>query len=776
MASAPQYSFASGEWSPYLYRRSDLAQYAIGCKTLQNMILMKTGSVRRRPGTEHVSGAKFDDKRHRLLTFQFSVTTSFILEMGEGYFRFHNDGAPVTYPGTTVYEIANPYTEAQLRDVQTSQVNNEMRFVHPDHPPYILRRVQDQAATGVEEWTFEEIAYSQPPVRDENLDEAKTITPSAKTGAITLTATGFTFDTSVVGGYYRIGYAREDVSRNFSIVGSNNNSGSDPIAVKGDWEISTFGTWEAEIFLQRRVAGGEWQNLRSWFSNGDRNISADGTELEDDVEFRIFMTRFDSVTTVGSSSRAILEVVQAESYGVAKVTAVAVGGATASATVVTSLAQTNATFRWAEGAWSPARGFPRSLTLHEGRLYYGGNKDQAQTIWASDVDGYDRFTEEDLQDGDSFRVTLGGTEFNGIQWLATSPKNLLIGTTGAEWSLSSGDEENILTATSARAVRESELGSDHLQPVTANNVVLFVQRGGRDISEVAYSFEQDGFINANLTNLAEHVTDGKVVEWDYQKHRDPVVWAITGEGVLIGLTYVRKQEVIGWHRHTTQGTFESVAVVSTGDEEEEIYVSTKRTINGATRRFVERISPDMWRKQEDAVTPDDLTYLDCSIRTTGTNLTSVSLPHLALESVGILADGAVRPNATVAADGSLAIGEPADNIVAGFPYTSIVEPLALQLQTQQGTSDGRQKRIHEIVMFTYKSSAFKFGYEEKLEIYYGRDTSDPLSEPIPLASRTIAQTMPSRWGRVLHGRVVQDFPLPLTLLSMVRNTRVEGDA
>ncbi len=769
MPSAPQHSFAGGEWSPYVSERVDLSKYSVSCETLENAILSVYGTVRSRPGTEFIAAAKYPDKECRLLKFQFSETTTFILEVGDLYMRFFSNGLAVESGGVP-YEVVSPYTAAQLRDVQYAQVNDEMRLVHPDHPPYILRRLSDTS------WTLAEITYTEPALRDENLDETKTITPSAISGSgITLTATGHTFDEAVVGSYYRIGHTRTTGSVKTPI---RTGYSSSVLRVRGDWEVFTSGTWDASLVLERRKSGGEWRTIRSWDGEDDRNVTATGTELEDDVEMRVRVTRFArSVGVIQGSARILLEVVSAEMYGMAKVTAVASGGATATADVVTSFESTDATFLWSEGAWNPVRGYPRTITLHESRMVFGGNLSQAQTLWLSDIDGYDRFSEADLEDSDSFRVTLGGTEFNMIQWLSTSPKNLLIGTIAGEWSLSSGDEQNLLTGSSARASEESSTGSDHIQAVSANDVVLFVNKGGRDLTEIVYSFEQDGFINANLSELGEHVTKGGIKEIAFQKNRDSVLWCITGSGTLAGLTYVRKQEVVGWHRHITEGSFESVAVISSSLEEEEVWFSVNRTINGATTRYIERFYPDMWRIQEETVgAPVDLVYVDAATVATGTALTTVSIPHLENELVHVLEDGSTTPPQT-AGPTSITTVEPSSKVIVGLPFTCKVRPLPIETKLEDGTSQGREKRIHEVIVSVFKTSTFKMGpTEDRLDTIFARSTEHPMDVAPALATAKISKPHPSLWQTNASPLIVQDKPLPLTILGIVRNFTIKGDA
>lgn len=768
MPSSAQIAFNAGEWSPYLLDRIDLKDYARACLTLENFILTQYGAARRRPGFEYIAAQKHSTKECRLLKFQFSTTTTFILEVGEQYIRFFSNRAQVV-SGATPVEVSTPYLEAELKDIQTAQVNDEMRFVHPDHPPYILKRITDTS------WTFEEIEYTQPPLRDENLDETKTIATSATTGTgITLTASGFTFDSDVVGGYYRIGHDREDASVKIGINFANNDTASSALAIKGDWEIYTSGSWSGRVTVQRSLNGGAWINLRSWSATHDRNISDSGTETEDGVRLRIFISDMSSGSNQANTF-ATLEAVNATDYGVVKVTAVAGGGATATANVVRDLLDTAATFQWSEGAWSDARGFPRSIASHQSRLYFGGNAAQAQTIWASDVDDFDRFTEEDIQDSDSFRLTIGSTQFDAIQWILPSSKNLLIGTVGTAWSLSSGDEANLITGLTARVYPELGIGSEHIQPIKVENVALFVALGQRRLIEFVYSFEQDGFIAADLTDLGEHVTKGGIKHLAYQSTRDSVVWAVTGDGVLIGLSYVRQQNVVGWHRHTTEGTFESVAVISTGDEEEEIWCSVKRTVNGSTVRYIESMYPDMWRAQEDATYPTDLVYVDSALISESAAQTSVAVAHLVGEDVDILEDGATVPTQTVPASTNVTMVNAADKVIVGLPFTSTLEPMPLEVASDSGTSQGMHKRIQSVIASVFNTSTFKMGPSgSRLDIIYARDTEDPLDTPPPLLTARPKRVVPSEWSRKTVIRLVQDQPLPLTVLSLVRNYELGG--
>src|SRR6478752_6026933 len=157
-------SFNGGEFSPLVATRVQLEKYASGCRVLENFIPMTYGGVNRRAGTEYLGAAKLADRRCRLIGFNYSTATRFVLELGHLYLRFWKDGAPVRNSGTMV-ELSSPWTEDQLREIQYCQINDIMYLTHPLTPPHKLSRKSD------DDWTLEEVAWTWPAFLDENIEE-----------------------------------------------------------------------------------------------------------------------------------------------------------------------------------------------------------------------------------------------------------------------------------------------------------------------------------------------------------------------------------------------------------------------------------------------------------------------------------------------------------------------------------------------------------------------------------------------------------------------------
>ncbi len=178
-------NFTGGELSPRLDGRNDLAKYATGCKTLENMIIFPHGSAARRSGTQFVAEVKDSSKETRLIPFEFSTTQTYILEFGDQYIRFYKDDGQIL-SGGSAYEISSPYLEAELFDIKFAQSADVMYICHPNHAARKLAR------TGHTSWTLTEVDFQNGPFMDHNISTT-TLTPShtsvGSSGNLTLSST-----------------------------------------------------------------------------------------------------------------------------------------------------------------------------------------------------------------------------------------------------------------------------------------------------------------------------------------------------------------------------------------------------------------------------------------------------------------------------------------------------------------------------------------------------------------------------------------------------------
>ena len=275
-----------------------------------------------------------------------------------------------------------------------------------------------------------------------------------------------------------------------------------------------------------------------------------------------------------------------------------------SATVVTveilkDTGSTSGSNDWSLGAFSSTTGHPSCVSFFEQRLVFAATLNNPQTVYFSksgDYENMDANIGGTVADDDAIIYTIASNQVNAIRFMAAG-RTLIIGTAGGEFTVSGGGDNDAVTPTNILIKKQSNHGAANTDAIAVANATLFLQRAKRKIRELAYNFDVDGYIAPDLTILAEHITEGGIVEMAYQEEPLAIIWCVRNDGELIALTYQREQEVVAWHRHVFGGAFgtdkavcESVAVIPTEDSEYELYMIIKRTINGATTRYVEYLN------------------------------------------------------------------------------------------------------------------------------------------------------------------------------------------
>jgi hypothetical protein len=310
-----------------------------------------------------------------------------------------------------------------------------------------------------------------------------------------------------------------------------------------------------------------------------------------------------------------------------------------------------------------------------------------------------------------------------------------------------------------------------MAPVRSDAVVLFAQRAGRKIHEFVYTFSTDSYEAPDLTLLAEHVTRGGLKQMDYAREPDSTLWAIRTDGTLLGLTYQRNQDVVGWHRHILGGGFaggaakvESLAVIpSPGADHDQLWLVTARTIDGATRRYVEFLEEQF----DEDKTQEDAYFLDCGLSYDGAPVTTIAgLDHLEGETVQVLCDGAVHPPRVVSG-GAVELVQAASRVHVGLGYTSRLQTMRFDAGAQDGTAQGKTSRIHEVTLRLWRTLGAKIGFDDDLEAVPFRTSADPMNAAPGLF--TGDKHIKFRHGYTRSPRVtaVQDQPLPMMVLCVL---------
>jgi len=260
--------------------------------------------------------------------------------------------------------------------------------------------------------------------------------------------------------------------------------------------------------------------------------------------------------------------------------------------------------------------YPSAVTYAQQRLFIANTDDEPEKIWGSKTGNFSNFnTSSPIQDDDAVTFTLAGRQVNEVLHMLDLGK-LVVFTSGGEHAIE-GDQAGNITPGNINPKQHSYNGSTTLKPIIVGSTAIHVQARGSIVRDLGFDYQVDGYRGNDLTIFAAHLFDGyTLIDWAYQQIPHSIIWAVRSDGTLLGLTYIREHQILGWHRHDFDGTVENVCVVPEGDEDF-LYLVINRTIDGSTKRYIERMST---RQVDDIV---DYIGLDCSLsydgRHTGVN-------------------------------------------------------------------------------------------------------------------------------------------------------------
>ena len=256
--------------------------------------------------------------------------------------------------------------------------------------------------------------------------------------------------------------------------------------------------------------------------------------------------------------------------------------------------------------------YPGSVSYFEQRRVFASTPQQPQSIWMTRSG-----TESDLsysipiKDSDRIQFRVAAREANTIRHIVPLSQLLLL-TSAAEWRVSPVNSDAI-TPTTISVRPQAFEGSSNVTPWIVNNSVVYCAARGGHVRELGYSWQSNGYTTGDLSLRASHLFDDfEISDMCYSKAPQPILWFVSTSGKMLGLTYIPDQQIGAWHQHVTDGAFESCTAVAEG-EEDVLYVVVRRTIQGSTRRYVERIATRKFADAEDAF------FVDSGATYDGTN-------------------------------------------------------------------------------------------------------------------------------------------------------------
>jgi hypothetical protein len=576
-------NFSVGELDPLLRSRVDLDAYKNALAKATNVLIQPQGGLRRRPGTKHTlelpnSGAASAGNGVRLVPFQFSVSDSYMLCFTHQRMYVIKNGAVVANINGSGnnYLAISAITSDMVDDMCWTQSADTLIVVHPDlQPQRIVRGATDAS------WTAGNLPLNSIPKYAFNIaftNPAATLTPSAVSGNVTLTASASVFTSGHVDQY--INATPQGRARIVRFV-----SGTVVEAIT-----------EYPFFNTAAIASGDW-------------------ELE---------TGYEAV-------------------------------------------------------WSSGKGWPRTVTFHEGRLWFGGSKSRPSTIWGSKIGLFFDFVPNESLDDDAIEATLDTNDLNIITDII-SARDFQVFTTGGEFFVPQQGSDPItpLTLAFKNVSRNGIKPGTRVQSVDSGTV--YIQRQGKSLNEFVFTDSQATYVTQRISLLSGHLLKNPqrvaLRKAASTEEADLLLMTNSDDGTMGVFSMMRTQQITSPSEFTTDGKFIDVGVDVTV-----IYTVTQRVFNGATRYFIEQFHEDF--------------YTDCAFAG-GAASGASGLPHIG-KSLNIITDEVTQPNEVVSAGGAVTFDRPSTtSFEVGLPINVYVKTMPVELRLQTGNRLGFKKRIVEI--------------------------------------------------------------------------------
>lgn len=452
------------------------------------------------------------------------------------------------------------------------------------------------------------------------------------------------------------------------------------------WRLITHGTWTAKFDIEKSTdSGTTWTTLRSFSSSADFNANTSGTE-DIDTNTVPFLVRINVTSYTSGTLNVDLTTDPYYQNGIVRAT-VWDSVISMQATVLQNVGSTSNTTSWAEGSWSDYRGYPSECRFFQDRLGFASTPSEPQTDWLSKTSNYTSFVRNSpLLDTDGISVNLPSRQLNEINGLVAF-KKLLAFTTSSVWSIGpiSG---SALTPSSVQQDVEEYSGSNGLNPIVLGTEALYIDTAGEIVKSIGFQLAVDGFIGNDVNVLAKHFFEGYTIKkMAYQRSPNGIVWFLRSDGVLISLTYLKEQNVVAFAKHDTEGTFESICVIP-GTYSDELYAIVNRT----SGKLLERAKG---RKQHDLT---GHVFLDSYTHYDNVTTSLSSLDYIANKVVSLIGDGVDLGTMTVSAAGTLPLSATYTSLDVGLSYNSDFETLAINVQTQEGSSAQNQINIGNVTL------------------------------------------------------------------------------
>lgn len=805
MAKFNQYypSLIGGLQSPKVNRRIDLPQQRAGCKELTNFIVTPQGSITKRPGFIWICNRKLSTAT-RYIGFESSTGETYNIELGNLYARFYTNKAPVLYDAA---RITNPTFGANITGWTNGSTGSASISWDGTNFRMLLNGAASSIARASQQITSLQSGYTRYKLTLDVFTNSVTVKIGASAGSSSIyskvlsTGTGkyITFDSNASSFYITFDNPNNNTAAVDNIVLTEQYTLTTPYSAAQVDRLQFDGRENTLILthpsLQMRKL--TYTSATSWAITAITLVDGPYFSMEDtsyghDVTTGNAGIWTFSLATVGTGRTLTSTVANFVSTDVGRlfrfrtVNTAAWGygtitGYTNSTTVTVTITKaldgtTGANQQWRLGCFSDTTGWPGSVTIFEDRIVYGYTNTQPQGLWPS-RSGSETIFSPDADYADLLTAATALTlpiNRGIVNWLAGNQR-LYAGNSKDVDIISGGQSGLTADAGGAKARSTSSSSVAALMPTLTQSSIIYISQSHKKLLALDYYYESDSARAIDISLNVDSFLSGGIKQIAFHEEPYNVVWCLMNNGELMGCTYLKDEKIVSWHKHIIGGTNATVEAINTirGANQHELWIGSKRTINGSTVYSVEVMNDDFMGK-----TKEEAFFVDAGYTITGTNISSVSdLNYLEGTEVVILKDGAVHSSKTVTS-GTITLDYTGDVVTLGIPYTALFTTNASEGGNRIGFAQTKPQRVGSIGLSLVDTLNISLRYESNTNnnqiVLF--NANQIFGQGPELFTGTKRQNFNSGWTNEATITVISDTPTPATIAGIALSIIVSEDS